>query len=643
MCGLVGMVDTRGRRAIDAALLRRMNEAQVHRGPDGAGLHVGEGIGLGHRRLAVIDPAGGHQPLYNEDGSVAAVFDGEIYNFVWLIPLLEKAGHVFRSRCAAEVVIHAWEEWGPDCVAVFDGMFAFALWDEQDEILLLARDRLGKKPLHYASLGNGMLAFGSEIKSLSVLPDLPRDLDPLAVEDYFAFGYVPDPRTIYKAVRKLPPAHRLVWRRGGAPRLDRYWRMPAPETTLWNLDVAAEELAMRLRRATRARLVADVPVGALLSGGVDSCAVVGMMADLSSEPVSTFAIAFAGRSSDEAAYAWAVAKRWGTDHHCHEEVLDDAGPIDIGHVAAMHDEPFGDASALAAYRMCKLARRRFTVALSGAGGDELFGGYRFGALHAAADWVRRGFPARLQPPVFGALGRFWPPLCFQAKALLQGSAGGADGYFAAASVVGTPLRRHLFSPALQRELQGYHAVETVRAAFASADSDDPLAQAQAADLATWLPGGVLVRLDRASMANSLEIRAPLLDHTLAEWSVGLAPELKLYGGVGRRILKRAVQPLMDRDMVCRPRRGGFAMPPRRWLRGGLAGRVRDLGQGPWLRESGMFDMEVVNRLVTRHLSGAADHSAALWLLLMFDSFLRVRAGALSLPAPSADVPSPAEV
>jgi asparagine synthase (glutamine-hydrolysing) len=621
MCGLVGMFDTRGRRPLDAGLLGRMNDRIAHRGPDGAGLHVGPGIGLGHRRLAIIDVGGGHQPLYNEDGKVVVVFNGEIYNFHELVAELTAAGHVFRTHSDTEVIVHAWEQWGPACVERFAGMFAFVLWDEGAQTLLLARDRLGKKPLYTALLPDGLLLFASELKALAVHPGLDRGLDPLAVEDFFAYGYVPDPRSIYRGAAKLPAAHRLVWRRGGQAVSEPYWRLPAARPCVRDLDAAAAEAAERLRRATRSRMIADVPLGAFLSGGVDSSAVVATMAGLAAEPVRTFSIGFDDRDYDETAFADAVAGRWRTDHRRRTVSPDDVGLVD--RLAEVFDEPFGDSSAMPTLRLCALAREGVTVALSGDGGDELFAGYRRYALHAAVDRVRRLLPLGVRRPLFGTLGRMWPkldwaPRQLRAKTSLQELAlDAAGGYFAAVSATDDATRRGLFSAGQRRAVNGYHPSAAIRAAMEAADSDDPLALVQAADLATWLPGGILVKVDRTSMACGLEVRAPLLDHTLLEWSTTLDPALKL----GKKVLKRAVEPLVDPALLYR-RKQGFSAPLRRWFRGPLAGRLRCLAASPQLAGCGLFEPAALARLVERHQSGTRDHSAVLWLLLMFEAFLR---------------------
>ncbi|HTH17292.1 MAG TPA: XrtA/PEP-CTERM system amidotransferase [Magnetospirillum sp.] len=629
MCGLVGLFDSRGRRPVDQALLSRMNDLHAHRGPDGAGLHVEDGLGLGHRRLAIIDVGLGRQPLYNEDGAVVVVFNGEIYNFAELVAELQSLGHRFRTHSDTEVIVHAWEQWGRACLERFRGMFAFALWDADAETLFLARDRLGKKPLHYACLPDGMMVFGSELKSVMAHPDVPRELDPRAIEDFLAYGYVPHPRSVFSAVRKLPPAHCLTWRRGGEMRIERYWDVPVGRPDIFHMEEAAAALAEQLREATRLRLVSDVPLGAFLSGGVDSSAVVALMAGLSGSPVKTFCIGFGDKSHDESALAQRLAQRYHTDHLSRQVDPEDFDLLP--RLAGQYDEPFGDSSAMPTWRVAALARERVTVALSGDGGDEVFAGYRRYALHAAVDRVRQRLPGMVRGPLFGTLGRLypkldWAPRPLRAKTTLtELSMDSATGYFAAVSIMDDATRRAIASPGFRRQLQGYHASEVVRGHMAAAETDDPLQKVQYADIKTWLSDGVLVKVDRASMANSLEVRSPLLDHRLVEWSFRLAPELKLKNGSGKRVLKRAMEPLVDHDLLYRPKQG-FTMPLCRWFRGPLAELVRGLPRRSAFAQSGLFDLGAIARLVEQHLSGSRDHSAALWLLLMLDAFLEREAG-----------------
>lgn len=638
MCGLVGLVDLRGRRPVDRALLERMNESQHHRGPDAGGLHLAAGVGLGHRRLAIIDLSGGAQPLYNEDETVVTVYNGEIYNFRELAKELTRLGHRFRTHCDTEVIVHAWEEWGEACVERFRGMFAFAIWDENRQTLFVARDRLGIKPLHYALLADGTVIFASELKALLCHPDLRRDLDPTAVEDYFAYGYVPDPKCIYRDVRKLAPGHTLALRRGEAPaRPRRYWDVsfhtgpPRAEADL------AEELIERLREAVSVRLIAEVPLGAFLSGGVDSSAVVAMMAALSDGPVDTCAIAFDNPAYDESDYAQEVAARFGTRHHVERVQADDFSLVD--RLAGIYDEPFADSSAIPTFRVCEMARRHVTVALSGDGGDELFAGYRRHRWHHYEERVRRRLPDALRGPLFGLAGALypkldWAPKPLRAKATLQALArDSAAGYFHGVSVLHDGLRRRLYSPAFTRELQGYRAIETLRGYMDAAPADDHLARVQYADIKTYLCGDILTKVDRASMANSLEVRVPILDHPFLEWCAGLPLDQRIRGREGKYLFKKALEPHLSPRTLYRDKMG-FAVPLAAWFRGPLKDAVRAAVTGPALTETGLFDPRYLETLVDQHQSGAREHSAALWALLMFDSFLRRthESGAVGGPA-----------
>jgi asparagine synthase (glutamine-hydrolysing) len=626
MCGIIGIFDHRGQSEIDHVLLHRMTEIIDHRGPDGDGFYRAPGIGLGFRRLAIIDLAGGSQPMFNEDRTVYLVFNGEIYNFQPLMAELAALGHHFRTRSDTEVIVHAWEEWGEACLDRFNGMFAFALWDGRTETLFLARDRLGEKPLYYSFLTDGRLIFGSELKSLLCCPDLDRSLDPRAIEEFFAFGYIPDPHSIYRSVRKLPPAHCLILRRGepvGEPHA--YWDVRFVDDVRLRREEVLEELVLRLREAVRMRMIADVPLGAFLSGGVDSSSVVAMMAGLKADPVRTFSVAFGARGWDESAYAAAIAQRYCTDHHVREI---DPNSFDlVDHLASIYDEPFGDSSAMPTFSVCAMARENVTVALSGDGGDEVFAGYRRYRWHCVEDRVRRLLPQSIRGPVFGALGRIYPkldwlPRPFRAKATLQELAQDPiAAYFSSVSICGDALRRQLFSPELRRELQGYSALDLLRGHMANSGSKHALSQVQYADLKTYLPGDILTKVDRASMANSLEVRVPLLDHTLVEWAARLPPALKLHGGEGKYVFKSALEPYVPQEILYRPKQG-FSVPLAEWFRGPLRGRLTEALQGSLQRESGLFDPRVVNRLIEQHLSGAFDHSAPLWQLLMFDAFLR---------------------
>ena len=626
MCGIVGMFDLRGRRDISRDLLSRMNESQHHRGPDECGMHVEPGVGLGHRRLSIIDLSTGQQPLYNEDRSVVVVYNGEIYNYQQLIPELTALGHTFRTRSDTEVIVHAWEAWGAACVERLRGMFAFALWDRNRQTLFLARDRLGVKPLYYGFLSDGIVLFGSELKSLLAHPGFQREIDPCAVEEYFALGYVPEPRTIFKGSLKLAPAHTLSLRRGEPPAAPvNYWDPRFPGDRTISVADASGELVARLDESVRLRMIADVPLGAFLSGGVDSSAVVASMASVSGEPVNTCSIAFSDPAFDESRYALQVAERYQTRHRVERVESDDFDLIDL--LARTYDEPFADSSAIPTYRVCQLARRHVTVALSGDGGDESFGGYRRYRLHMAEERLRRRLPLALRRPVFGALGRAypkadWAPRFLRAKATFQALGTDAVGaYFNGVSIFRDDMRNRLFNTRFRASLGGYGAIEVFRRHAALADTDDPLALVQYLDLKTYLVGDINTKVDRASMASSLEVREPLMDHPLVDWLGTLPSSLKVRGREGKWLLKKAMEPRLPADVLYRPKMG-FAVPLARWFRGPLRARIRTSLTGERMAATGFFEPSYLARLLDDHESGLRDHSAPLWTLLMFDAFLR---------------------
>jgi len=632
MCGIGGLFDLRGTREVSPVRLGRINALSAHRGPDGSGDFLASGIGLTHRRLAIIDRAGGHQPLFNETGQIALVFNGEIYNFQDLSAELRRCGHQFRTRSDTEVIVHAWEEWGPACVEHFRGMFAFALWDADQRALFLARDRLGEKPLYYTETADGWLVFASELRAAaSALEELPP-LEPQAVEDYFAYGYVPDPKTIYRGLYKLAPGHRLVVRAGQPVVPAPYWDLhfagtetPAPAGA-GSLVEAAEELTHRLDQAVRLRLVAEVPLGVFLSGGVDSSGITALTALASDHPVQTCSIAFGDPRFDESRYAHMVAERYHTDHFSETVEVDACDLID--RLSVVYSEPFADASALPTYLVCQLARRRVTVALSGDGGDELFAGYRRHAFHYREEQLKSWLPAGLRRQLLGPLARLyprldWAPRPLRAKATLEALSGDAvEGYFRAVTLLPTAERLALYSGDFRRELGGYQALEVLRDHAGRAGTDDPLARVQYLDVKTWLPGGMLTKVDRASMAHGLEVRPPLLDHQLAEWAAGLPVRFKLHGGSGKAVLKQALAPYLPPELLNRPKQG-FSPPLAHWLRHGLRERLAALSESNApLLATGLFEPAVIAGMVARHQSGRHDHARPLWSLLMFEAFLR---------------------
>ena len=626
MCGIVGIFDTRGAREIDPELVRRMNETQHHRGPDEGDVYTEPGVGFGHRRLSVIDILSGQQPMFNAAGNVGVVFNGEIYNYPELTEELQALGYVFRTKSDTETIVHAWEAWGEDCVYRFRGMFAIAVWDRVKQTMFMARDRLGVKPFYYALLPDGMFIFGSELKSLRAHPGLPRDIDPRAVEDYFAYGYVPEPKTIYTSAMKLSPGFCLTVRIGQpVPQPRQFWDVPFKLHANMTQRDAEGELILRLREAVKIRLKAEVPLGAFLSGGVDSSAIVAMMAGLMKEPVNTCSIAFSHKDFDESEYAEQVARQYQTQHHTDTVDTDDYALLDT--LADLYDEPYADSSAIPTYRVCQLARKRVTVALSGDGGDENLAGYRRYRYAMAEDSVRSRVPASVRKLVFGPLGKYypkadWAPRVFRAKTTFEALARDlVEGYFHGVSIMSDAMRAQLFSDGFRKRLQGYRAIEVMQGHAAKSPTDDPLSMIQYLDMKTYLPGDILTKVDRASMAHALEVRVPLLDHKLVEWISGLPPEMKLKGSEGKYIFKKSLESYLPEDILYR-KKMGFAVPLAAWFRGPLRQRVRDSLLGPGLAATGIFNPAFLKEMVEQHESGRRDYSSPIWTVLMFDAFLR---------------------
>ena len=615
MCGIAGIA-SHDRGGLDHRALAEMSAALAHRGPDDAGEAQLDGCLLAARRLSIIDLTGGHQPLVGCDDRVTVVQNGEIYNHAALREQLEMRGHGFRTRCDTEVLAHAYEEWGDDFVDRLRGMFALALWDQERRRLLLARDRFGIKPLFYAA-GGGRLAFASELTALAHAPGFSRELDPDAVEAFLAFNSIPAPLSAYRAARKLPPGQLLEWR-GGQVRLERYAR-PAPASAAEQRGEPAAELAAeareRLRDSVRAHLIADVPVGVLLSGGIDSSALTAVAAELSSEPVATFSIGFEERSFDELELARLVARRYGTDHH-ELVVRPDAAEL-LPRIADAYDEPSGDSSALPVYLVCRLAAGHVKVVLSGEGGDELFGGYQT-------------YVADRLAPVAGPLAGAVRPLV---ERLPSGTGRVPLDYklkrFARVAHL-PPLERHhgfkeIFAPDMRRELlrgrSGADPLDLYRARYAETLGAAPLARLQDVDLGLYLSDDLLVKTDRMSMAHSLEARVPFLDPAVAELALGLPSRHKVLGVSTKRLLRRAVAPLLPPEVVRGPKRG-FSIPAAAWLRGPLLPFARELLSADALRAAGVFDPATVGRVLERHASGAEDLSRQLWGLMAFTLWQR---------------------
>ncbi|HTU10931.1 MAG TPA: XrtA/PEP-CTERM system amidotransferase [Allosphingosinicella sp.] len=622
MCGIAGIFHPDVPKPVDPARVRAMADALAHRGPDGSGVWTAPGIGLGHRRLAIIDiTEGGAQPMLSPDGREAISYNGEVYNFREVRAELEEKGFVFRSESDTEVILAAWRQWGPDCLAKLNGMFALAIYDAPTDSLFLARDRLGVKPLFYAEISDGGLIFASELKGLLAHPLLRRTPSAQAIDDYLAFGYVPDDASMVEGVRKLPAGHYLHIRRGrGLPKPMQYWDVDFSNPVRASIKSLEEEMVERLREGVRSRMVADVPLGAFLSGGVDSSAVVAFMAEWSKGAVETCSIGFDAADHDETAHAARIAELFATNHRSRVVSAEDFGLIDT--LAAAFDEPFADASAFGTYRVSELAVEKVKVALSGDGADEAMAGYRRYRLFAAEERVRRLLPAPFARAA-GMLGNHypkldWAPQVFRAKTTLQALGQGSGMAYARAVGVTPPaIRRQL----LTANLHGHDAEARYARAFDEAPAGDALSRAQYADMKIWLPGDILTKVDRASMAVSLEAREPLLDHRLVEFAARLPAKLRLKGGVGKYLMKRALASRLP-DEILHRRKMGFVTPVSAWFRGPLAHEALAIAHAPSFAELGWFDAAAIRRLAEAHLSGRSDHGRLLWQLVMLDRSLQ---------------------
>ncbi|HKT85384.1 MAG TPA: XrtA/PEP-CTERM system amidotransferase [Novosphingobium sp.] len=622
MCGIAGIYHLQTPKPVDPARVEAMCDALAHRGPDGQGVWTAPGVGLGHRRLSIIDLAGSPQPMASSDGRAMLVFNGEIYNYRELRAELGKGGARFHTEGDSEVILAAWQRWGPDCVTRLHGMFAFAVYDRAARTLFLARDRLGVKPLFMARLSDGSIAFGSELKALLAHPLLRREIDPLAVEDYLAWGYVPDSRSILKGISKLPAGHSLLLRHGAPmPAPQQWWDVSFGDRRKGRVEDLEAELLHLLRQAISSRMAADVPLGAFLSGGVDSSSVVALMAEASARPVKTCSIGFDVAALDETGYARRVAERYAADHRTRQVSPDDFEAVDA--LAGMFDEPFADASALPTWRVCQLARETVTVALSGDGADEAFAGYRRHLFQHGEDRVRAILPQAFRAPVFGTLGAVypkadWAPRSLRAKTTLLSLAGdSAEGYARAIAFSPPELRDSLYSEEFRRLRGDYRAELPLLELMRTAPARSGLDRAQYADLKFWLPGDILTKVDRTSMAVGLEAREPLLDHRLIEFAATLPEAMRVRGGQGKWLMKRTMRRFLPDDILYRPKQG-FVTPIAQWFRGPLAERARNISASPSLAGTGWFDRRRLAGLAEAHLAGGADNSRLLWQLLMLE-------------------------
>lgn len=625
MCGIAGIFHLGTPKPVDPARLGRMCDAMAHRGPDGQGMWTAPGVALGHLRLSIIDVAGSPQPMVSSDGRAVLVFNGEIYNFRELREELRGYGAQFHTDGDSEVIIAAWQKWGPACVSRLHGMFAFAIYDCDERTLFLARDRLGVKPLFYAQLSDGSVAFASELKGLIAHPLLRREIDPLAVEDFLAWGYVPDHRSMLRGVIKLPAGHSLLLRHDRPlPEPAQWWDVSFAERRKGRTADLEAEMLFLMRQAVSSRMVADVPLGAFLSGGVDSSSVVALMAEVSRDPVKTCSIGFESTALDETSYATTVAERFATDHRSRIVAADDFEHIND--LVAMFDEPFADASALPTWRVCQMARETVTVALSGDGADEAFAGYRRHIFQRGEDRVRSLVPQAVRAPLFGAMGAVypkadWAPRPLRAKATLQSLARSSEaGYARAVGIMPEELRYAVYSPEFLRLRGDYRAEQPFEDLMRSAPARSGLDRAQYADLKFWLPGDILTKVDRTSMAVSLEAREPLLDHRLIEFGASLPENLRIRQGQGKWLIKKAMRRYLPDEILYRPKQG-FVTPIAQWFRGPLAGVARGIASSTSLARTGWFNSSTLSAMAEAHVSGRSDHSRTLWQLLMLDRSL----------------------
>jgi asparagine synthase (glutamine-hydrolysing) len=615
MCGICGIFQYERQTEMPREIVHRMNQTMIHRGPDDGGVFVGPGIGLGHRRLSIIDLAGGHQPMSNEDGTIWVLLNGEIYNYPELRSELLQRGHKFATKSDTEAIVHLYEDYAEECFTKLRGMFSIAIWDSRKRKLVLARDRVGKKPLFYAADKNRIL-FGSELKAILAGISLPLAIDEQALSDYFSFGYIPAPKTIYRSVRKVLPGHYLVASANGIQERQ-YWDLSFACVERHTEQEWGELLRHELCEATRIRLMSDVPLGAFLSGGIDSSSVVAMMSRLMKREVTTCSIAFEEAKFNENGYAHQVSQLFSTDHY-EETVRPNATEI-VDKLSWHFDEPFADSSAIPTYYVSKIARGQVTVALGGDGGDENFAGYRRYKLDYYENRLRNYVPPTLRRAVFAPLGRWYPPLAwaprlFRAKATFQSiSRSPLEGYFNSVSYFRPDDKARLFTRDFQSLLAGYDSLNVFQEYYDRADTDDPLSKIQYVDVKTYLPDDILTKVDRASMAVSLEVRAPLLDHKLMERAASIPSALKLHNGAGKYIFKKALEPVLPQNILYRAKQG-FAIPLDIWFKRELKEMARQIILET---DDGILDNRFLRKIWDQHQKGYYDRSAALWSALMF--------------------------
>jgi len=625
MCGICGIVSPQNGESFSPSLLSSMCKTIIHRGPDDEGQFMDKGIALGVRRLSIIDVEGGHQPLANEDGSVWVAHNGEIYNFPDLRKELSSRGHILATRTDTEIPVHAYEEWGEDFVRKLRGMYAFALWDSRLRKLFLVRDRVGIKPLYYTQLGDGSLVFGSELKAILAHPGVRRSLEPRALDLFLTLEYIPEPLSIFSGIYKLPAGCYLVYE-SGRIQIKKYWEVEPADAHSYKRSASSlaeiqDTLYELLRESVRMRLISDVPLGAFLSGGIDSSTIVGLMHELGASPIKTFSIGFEDKTYDELGHARRIARRFGTDH---EEFVISPQALDLTEKLIHHlDEPLGDFSIFPTYLVSQMSREHVKVILSGDGGDELFGGYE----HYQAQYLARiPLISLLQKPVSAVLKKLPPSakkkgLLNKAKRYAQGFDHSPDlRHFRWMMFLTTAGKRLLYSPEFAGSLGGVkdiHSRQPLEGLFSRLHDFDDITGELYLDLKTYLVDDILVKVDRMSMAASLEARVPLLDHKIVEFVFRLPGVLKLKGLKTKWVFKKTMERLLPKENIYRSKEG-FSIPIKHWLRNELKDLMLHYLQPKRIQGEGLFNADAITEMIDSHLKGRENFSHQLWALLVFE-------------------------
>jgi asparagine synthase (glutamine-hydrolysing) len=616
MCGIVGLVQSDPKKQVSLSLLKRMCDVIQHRGPDDSGTWTQGHVGMGMTRLSIIDIAGGQQPIHNEDKTVWIVFNGEIYNYRELRQELLEKGHRFYTSSDTETIVHLYEEYGDNCVDYLRGMFAFSIWDQRKEMLFLARDRLGKKPLHYYLDGKGLI-WGSEIKSILQCPDVSREVYPPALVNYLAYGYVPDPDTMFKGIYKLPPGSILTYKNGKVD-VRPYWDVEYKVEKIQSEEFYIERLLEILSESVKLRLVSEVPLGAFLSGGIDSSMVVALMARHMTEPVKTFSIGFEDQSYDELHYARTVAKEFGTDHH--EEIVKPDAESIIQDLVRQFDEPFADSSAIPSYYVSKMAKQWVTVALSGDGGDELFGGYPRYLNGAAARWTN-WIPKSIKKGIFQNIAGLLPEWSPGINTLRNISCDENERYIRHMSKGISTVHKDVFSREFIDKVDNTDPSPALMRYLDAVKEKDRVTRRMYQDTKTYLPGDLLTKVDRTSMMVSLEVRAPILDHHLVEFAATIPSYLKINGNSTKYIFKKAAERLLPKEVIYRSKQG-FAVPVKTWIRREWTEMSYDLVLGERALTRCNFNPRFLRNTMSEHRWGRRDHSYIIWTLMILELWFR---------------------